>query len=112
MGARLISICDSFQAMLSDRPYRAALTLDEARAEIRRGVGVQFDPALARLFLDRCLSSGATVASPPATETPARRSRRRPDPRETPGADADPIVLRPDAAPAPWSRLATPPRAL
>jgi hypothetical protein len=53
--------------MLSDRPYRAALTLDEARAEIRRGAGVQFDPALARLFLDRCPTSGATVAPPPAS---------------------------------------------
>ena len=67
LGARLIAICDSFQAMLSDRPYRAALTLDEARAEIRRGAGVQFDPALARLFLDRCPTSGATVAPPPAS---------------------------------------------
>jgi diguanylate cyclase (GGDEF)-like protein len=66
LGARLIAICDSFQAMLSDRPYRAALTLDQARAEIRRGAGVQFDPALARLFLDRCRTSGATVAPPPA----------------------------------------------
>ncbi len=63
LGARLIAICDSFQAMLSDRPYRAALPLEEARAEIRRGAGVQFDPTLARLFLDRCRTSGATVAT-------------------------------------------------
>ena len=65
MGARLIAIGDSFQAMLSDRPYRAALTLDEARAEIRHGAGVQFDPLLARMFLDQCRTSGAP-ATPPA----------------------------------------------
>ncbi len=88
LGARLISICDSFQAMLSDRPYRAALTLDEARAEIRRGAGVQFDPALARLFLDRCLSSGATVASPPATrDAPLGTLGADARPLDTPGAD-------------------------
>ena len=66
MGARLIAIGDSFQAMLSDRPYRAALTLDEARAEIRRGAGVQFDPVLARLFLDTCRTSGAAGVAPAA----------------------------------------------
>ena len=68
MGARLIAIGDSFQAMLSDRPYRAALTLDQARAEIRRGAGVQFDPVLARLFLDACRTSGAAGVAP---EVPA-----------------------------------------
>jgi len=70
VGARLIAICDSFQAMLSDRPYRAALTLEEARAEIRRGAGVQFDPTLARLFLERCRTSGATVPQPAAADGP------------------------------------------
>ena len=65
MGARLVAIGDAFQAMLSDRPYRAALSLEEARAEIRAGAGVQFDPVLARLFLDQCRTSGAP-APPPA----------------------------------------------
>ena len=81
LGARLISICDSFQAMLSDRPYRAALTLDDARDEIRRGAGVQFDPVLARLFLDRCRTSGAaTWLRPVETGRPVRRTSggRRP----------------------------------
>jgi len=68
MGARLIAIGDAFTAMLSERPYRAALTLDEAREEIRRGAGVQFDPVLARLFLDACRTSGA-AGVPPAAAT-------------------------------------------
>ena len=57
LGARLIAICDSFQAMLCDRPYRTARTLDEARDEIRRGAGVQFDPRLATVFLESCATS-------------------------------------------------------
>ena len=56
--------------MLSDRPYRAALSLDDARAEIRRGAGVQFDPALARLFLDRCRTSGAVLTDSEPAGTP------------------------------------------
>ncbi|MGZ4199545.1 MAG: HD-GYP domain-containing protein, partial [Thermoleophilia bacterium] len=61
LGARMVAICDAFQAMISDRPYRGAYSLDEARAEIRREAGGQFDPALAELFLDRCAASGADV---------------------------------------------------
>jgi diguanylate cyclase (GGDEF)-like protein/putative nucleotidyltransferase with HDIG domain len=87
LGARLINVCDSFQAMLSDRPYRAALALDDARAEIRRGAGVQFDPVLARLFLDRCRTSGAAVAEPQPVETPLDALRDEPAPVEKPGAD-------------------------
>ena len=75
LGARLIAICDSFQAMLCDRPYRPARALDEARAEIRRGAGVQFDPRLAMVFLESCAASGADPGgaggAPPAPPTPA-----------------------------------------
>jgi diguanylate cyclase (GGDEF)-like protein len=67
LGARLIAICDSFQAMLCDRPYRAARSLQDARDEIRRGAGVQFDPRLAVLFLDACAASGAGVPPSPPT---------------------------------------------
>ena len=83
--------------MLSDRPYRAALSLDDARAEIRRGAGVQFDPALARLFLDRCRTSGAVLTESPLAETPqdpmsgepvsGESLSEEPAPAEKPGAD-------------------------
>ncbi len=69
MGARLIAIGDSFTAMLSERPYRAALSLDEARAEVRRGAGVQYDPGLAQLFLDACRTSGAAGVPPEPAAT-------------------------------------------
>ena len=42
--ARIVSACDAFNAMTSDRSYRKALPLDEAVAELRRTSGTQFDP--------------------------------------------------------------------
>ena len=44
-GARVISVCDAWHAMTSDRPYRSALAADVAQAEMRRHAGTQFDPA-------------------------------------------------------------------
>ena len=49
-GARLFAIIDTLDAMTSDRPYRRALPFDEARREIERRSGSQFDPAAVELF--------------------------------------------------------------
>lgn len=49
--ARIISLVDAYDAMTSDRPYRAAMTHAEALAEIKACSGTQFDPLLAREFL-------------------------------------------------------------
>jgi HD-GYP domain-containing protein (c-di-GMP phosphodiesterase class II) len=53
--ARIVACCDAFNAMTTNRPYRAALPLDEALGELERGSGGQFDPtvidALARSLL-------------------------------------------------------------
>jgi putative nucleotidyltransferase with HDIG domain len=46
LGARIICACDAYSAMTTDRPYRAAMPVDEALAELRRGTGTQFDPAV------------------------------------------------------------------
>lgn len=48
---RIICLADSFDAMTSNRTYRAALPISVATAEIRRCSGNQFDPELAELFL-------------------------------------------------------------
>ena len=50
LGARIITICDSFRAMLDARVYKEALTLPEALAELRRCAGTQFDPYLVEVF--------------------------------------------------------------
>ncbi|MHB8571550.1 MAG: HD domain-containing phosphohydrolase [Candidatus Dormibacteria bacterium] len=48
--ARLVAIADTFDAMTSDRPYRRALTFEQAAAEISRGSGTQFDPQMVLVF--------------------------------------------------------------
>ncbi|MGQ9746221.1 MAG: sensor domain-containing diguanylate cyclase/phosphohydrolase [Candidatus Caldatribacteriaceae bacterium] len=49
--ARIIAIVDAFDAMVSSRPYRKALTRKEALEEIKRNAGTQFDPSLVPVFL-------------------------------------------------------------
>jgi HD-GYP domain-containing protein (c-di-GMP phosphodiesterase class II) len=50
LTARIVSAADSFDAMTSDRPYRSALSTEEAVAEIRAGSGTQFDPRCVKAF--------------------------------------------------------------
>jgi HD-GYP domain-containing protein (c-di-GMP phosphodiesterase class II) len=49
--ARILAIADAYDAMTSQRPYRQALTHDEAIVEIEKGAGTQFDPWLAEAFV-------------------------------------------------------------
>ena len=51
LGARIIAVADSFGAMTTDRPYRKALTVEEAVKEIKRCSGTQFDPDIVKQFL-------------------------------------------------------------
>ena len=52
IAARVISVCDAYDAMTSDRCYREALTAEAARAEVRRESGHQFDPTIVGALLD------------------------------------------------------------
>lgn len=52
LPARIISVADSFDAMTTDRPYRQGISLEEAREEIKRQSGFQFDPEVVNCFLD------------------------------------------------------------
>jgi response regulator RpfG family c-di-GMP phosphodiesterase len=49
--SRIITLADSYDAMTSDRPYRKGLHIDEAIEEIKRCSGGQFDPELAKVFI-------------------------------------------------------------
>jgi len=51
LGARIIAVCDAYDAMTSDRPYRKARSRAEAIQEIRAHAGTQFDPAVVEAFL-------------------------------------------------------------
>jgi len=50
--SRILSIADAFDAMTTDRPYKKSMTLQEAIVEIERHSGTQFDPYLARKFVE------------------------------------------------------------
>ncbi|MCA9291608.1 MAG: HD-GYP domain-containing protein [Phycisphaerales bacterium] len=54
--ARYLAVADAFDAMSSDRSYRSRLSRDQVLAEVRNGMGTQFCPDLARLFLEMDLS--------------------------------------------------------
>jgi diguanylate cyclase (GGDEF)-like protein len=52
VGSRIVLACDAYEAMITDRPYRAAMTPDEAAAELRRGIRTKFDPDVVEALLD------------------------------------------------------------
>jgi len=51
LGARIIAVADAYEAMTSDRPYRKALSREEAVSELKRNAGTQFDPKVVDAFL-------------------------------------------------------------
>jgi putative nucleotidyltransferase with HDIG domain len=57
LASRIVSVCDSFDAMTSDRPYRAALRRDAALAELHENAGGQFDPWVVDSFHDELAAS-------------------------------------------------------
>jgi putative nucleotidyltransferase with HDIG domain len=71
LPARIIMICDSIDAMLSDRPYRKALSLDQVRAELLRCSGSQFDPKIVNVILQReTLEKASALVEPPLRPVP------------------------------------------
>lgn len=52
-GARIIAVCDSIDAMKSNRTYRKALNDSVAKEEIRKNIGIMYDPEIAKCVLER-----------------------------------------------------------
>lgn len=52
LEARIVAVCDSWAAMVADRPYHDALRPAQARDELLNGRGSQYDPAVVDVFLD------------------------------------------------------------
>jgi diguanylate cyclase (GGDEF)-like protein len=67
LGARILSVVDSYDAMTSSRPYREALPTAQAREELLRCAGTQFDPQVVNAFLQVLQTQEAQVNIIPAS---------------------------------------------
>ncbi len=63
LHARIIAVADAFDAMTTDRPYRIGMDFPTAIAEIKKGAGSQFDPAIVNAFLVSLASELASVSN-------------------------------------------------
>jgi HD-GYP domain-containing protein (c-di-GMP phosphodiesterase class II) len=72
LAARIVSVCDSFNAMTTTRSYRKAMPIADAVAEVRRCAGTQFDPAVADALLAVVGDPGweLTIREPSAQAAP------------------------------------------
>jgi HD-GYP domain-containing protein (c-di-GMP phosphodiesterase class II) len=52
LGARILFACDTYEAMTTERPYRPALSREEAVAELRRVAGEQLDPRVVEALVE------------------------------------------------------------
>ena len=64
LGARIIGVADAWEVMITDRVYRPAMSYDDARAELIRCTGGQFDPDVSQALL-RVLAPYGTLAELP-----------------------------------------------
>ena len=62
LGARIVTLADSFDAMMTDRPYRARLPLERALADLSRNTGSQFCPLVVAAFCRLLLTEITTTA--------------------------------------------------
>jgi diguanylate cyclase (GGDEF)-like protein/putative nucleotidyltransferase with HDIG domain len=72
VAARILTIADAYDAMISDRVYRKGRSREEAFGELRRCAGTQFDPQLVERFIKAIMAretSGRTRASSPSQRT-------------------------------------------
>ncbi|MGZ4193169.1 MAG: HD-GYP domain-containing protein [Solirubrobacteraceae bacterium] len=68
LEARIITCCDSWSAMRTDRPYRAAMSVEAATEQMVSGSGSQFDPAVVEIMLPVVAAAERASAEPVARE--------------------------------------------
>ena len=64
LGARIVAVADAFEVMTAVRSYKSAMSAREARKELTRCAGTQFDPAIVRAFLDISVGRQQLVIGP------------------------------------------------
>jgi diguanylate cyclase (GGDEF)-like protein len=82
IGSRIIAVCDAFDAMTSERPYRVAMKPHDALAELERCSGTQFDPEVVAVFR-------ATLSEPAIGVQPDGQQRSASDPASQAGAPSE-----------------------
>jgi putative nucleotidyltransferase with HDIG domain len=92
LEARIIACCDTWNAMRTDRPYRRALSVEVAVAELRSNAGKQFDPGMVDAFLRIVAPEAVSSLAPSATSAPA--SAPGPAAAPAPVAAPGPIPVR------------------
>jgi HD-GYP domain-containing protein (c-di-GMP phosphodiesterase class II) len=88
LGARVVAVADSFDAMTSGRPYRVPLSVDEALDRLRRGAGIQWDPTIVGAFIKVILAGRVEL---PRSATQGKAWNRRPSLTVAP--DGGPVHL-------------------
>ncbi|MGB3683704.1 MAG: HD domain-containing phosphohydrolase [Rubrobacteraceae bacterium] len=72
LEARIICVADAFSAMTSGRPYHKRMSIEEACSEVERNAGTQFDPKIARIFVEEVRrnppAGGQPIPSDPEIE--------------------------------------------
>jgi len=86
IGSRIILACDAYHAMITDRPYREAMSAGDAADELRRCSGAQFDPDVVEALLDLLghnrpqvpdRARGVKMPAAPPPRAPARATSSR-----------------------------------
>jgi len=75
LGARIVAVADAFDAMTSNRPYRRALTLEEALSRLRDGSGAQWDPVIVGNMIRLIIEERLDLPEHLRPRTTARRRR-------------------------------------
>jgi HD-GYP domain-containing protein (c-di-GMP phosphodiesterase class II) len=74
LGARILAVVDAYDAMTSQRPYRAALPIAHASAELQRCAGSQFDPQVVDAFLRGLVAQEQPAEHKQVEESPQQAS--------------------------------------
>jgi HD-GYP domain-containing protein (c-di-GMP phosphodiesterase class II) len=69
LKSKILSVVDTFDAMMTDRPYRKALSIDEVMAELRANAGTQFDAHVVAAFIDLITTDGERILSLPGYQS-------------------------------------------
>jgi putative nucleotidyltransferase with HDIG domain len=71
LGARILSVADTYDSMVTDRPYRKRLTVEDAKAELKRCTGIQCDPVVVDAFLRVLAEKDERLAAAKSPAPPA-----------------------------------------